>query len=317
MSTKRIILISGYARSGKDSLAQALERELAHLEPVRVKFANELKTALGYSLVAKLGLTDVDVFTEDNAAKQAIRPLLVEFGKYARSIDKDVFVKAAWDTICDLFENGKGVAIVPDLRYANEINLISEWAKKNGWDVTHLSIRRYGNEAANNEELLSINCLPQANAQRMFMDGDLNGIERWAKELCSKPATPVPMPTIPVGGMNLGGPIDPAKVAAYSQPNAGTKLWMDRDPNTDTFPSYRPGVDLEALVKRVETLEEDGNIVDGIIDRVSQRTDTNRDNIDHLIRRVEDLEAKADLIMGLRLTLERMEARLRRLEIKP
>ena len=123
MSTKRIILISGYARSGKDSLANALEKQLAHREPVRVKFANVLKTALGVAL-QRIGL-DVDVFTEDEQQKQAIRPLLVEFGKFARSVDKDVFVKAAWKDICDLFQNGKGVVIVPDLRYANEINLIS------------------------------------------------------------------------------------------------------------------------------------------------------------------------------------------------
>lgn len=190
MSTKRIILISGYARSGKDSLANALEKQLAHQEPVRVKFANELKTALGIS-TSHLGLMDVDVFTEDDAAKQSLRPLLVEFGKFARSVDLNVFVKAAWNTICDLFENGKNVVIVPDLRYANEIKLISEWAEAKGWAVTHLSIRRYGNEAANNEEMLSINCLPAADASRMFLDGDLNGIERWAEELCRNPSLPL------------------------------------------------------------------------------------------------------------------------------
>ena len=190
MSTKRIILISGYARSGKDSLANALTKELAHLEPVRVKFADVLKASLSVSL-KRIGL-DVDVFTEDNAAKQAIRPLLVEFGKFARSVDRDVFVRAAWKDICDLLENGKSVVIVPDLRYVNEFNLISEWSESCGWVVTHLRIARMGNHAANDEELQSICSLPQADAVRVFGEGDLAGIDAWAKELCRNPSLPVP-----------------------------------------------------------------------------------------------------------------------------
>ena len=189
MSTKRIILISGYARSGKDSLATALEKHLAHREPVRVKFANVLKTALGVAL-QRIGL-DVDVFTEDEQQKQAIRPLLVEFGKFARSVDKDVFVKAAWRDICDLFQNGKGVVIVPDLRYVNEINLISLWASSEGWAVTHIRISRMGNRAANEEELQSINTLPKADAHRIFAEGNLEGIDDWAEELCRNPSLPV------------------------------------------------------------------------------------------------------------------------------
>jgi len=273
MSTKRIILISGYARSGKDSLANALEKHLDHMDPVRVKFANELKTALGVALVSNLGLMNVDVFTEDEAEKQAIRPLLVEFGKFARSVDRDVFVKAAWDTICDLFENGKDVAIVPDLRYVNEFNLISQWAREQEWAVTHLRICRMGNEAANEEELHSICSLPQADATRIFIDGDLEGIERWAKELCSKPSMPVPMPTIPVGGMNLGGPIDPAKVAAYAQPNKGTEAWL-KTSTTASVPEHLTG---KIVVPDNELLEQ---------------------------------------VLNIRLALERMDARLKRLEAK-
>lgn len=190
MSHKRIIMISGYARSGKDSLANALTKELAHLEPVRVKFANVLKAALGVAL-QRIGI-DVDVFTEDEELKKALRPLLVEFGKFARSQYKDVFVKAAWTDICDLFENGKGVVIVPDLRYPNEINLISEWSEMQDWPVTHLRIGRMGNRAANEEELQSITALPQADAVRIFAEGDLAGIDAWANELCRQPSLPMP-----------------------------------------------------------------------------------------------------------------------------
>ena len=191
MSTKRIILISGYARSGKDCLANAIEKELAHLEPVRVKFANPLKRAVQLVL-NDLGLGHIDAFTEDEELKKILRPLMVEVGKCARTIDKDVFVKAAWKDITDLFQNGKGVAIVPDLRYANEINLISQWARDVGWNVTHLRIGRMGNHAANDEELQSISSLPPSDAHRIFADGNILGIVQWAEELCRKPSMPVP-----------------------------------------------------------------------------------------------------------------------------
>jgi len=67
------------------------------------------------------------------------------------------------------------------------------------------------------------------------------------------------------------------------------------------------GTDFTGLLKRVETLEEDGNIVDGIIDRVSQR-------VDHL----ETFPASElrDAMMVIKLTLERTDARLKRLETK-
>jgi len=59
----------------------------------------------------------------------------------------------------------------------------------------------------------------------------------------------------------------------------------------------------DKLLKRIETLEEDGNIMDGIVDRVSQRVDKLddrvssirdllADRIQHLLVRIEALESK-------------------------
>lgn len=312
MSTKRIILISGYARSGKDSLANALEKHLAHCEPVRVKFANELKTALGIS-TCHLGLMDVDVFTEDDAAKQALRPLLVEFGKYARCVDKDVFVNAAWNTICDLFENGKGVVIVPDLRYANEINLISERAKEREWNVVHLRIGRVGNQAANEEELQSINALPYPDASRIFVDGNIEGIEEWAKELCRQPSFPVP-DWLKEG--NKGAPVDPTKVTAYLQhgfssswhgPN-GEPLFIDK---TKLVFGHSHNPTPASTEEQLKALWDESLCLDETIDRVSQKVD----NIsDRLATQYNADEALFKKMNELNATLERIDARLKRLE---
>ena len=59
----------------------------------------------------------------------------------------------------------------------------------------------------------------------------------------------------------------------------------------------------DKLLKRIETLEEDGNIMDGIVDRVSQRVDKLddrvssirdylQDRIQRLLVRIEALESK-------------------------
>lgn len=267
MSTKRIILISGYARSGKDSLANALEKHLAHREPVRVKFANVLKTALGVAL-QRIGL-DVDVFTEDEQQKQAIRPLLVEFGKFARSVDKDVFVKAAWADICSLFANGKGVVIVPDLRYANEINLISEWAAEEVWAVTHLRICRMGNQAANDEELHSINTLPSPDAVRIFADGNVDGIADWAEELCRKPGLPYEIQMPPVAS-------EAAKEAMRKATAAGPvhpwTAWAEKEKAFFKLNNTQPMF--------TKPWEEEIRALDATIDKLSQRVDTDRANLE-------------------------------------
>jgi len=303
MSIQSIILISGYARSGKDTLANALTERLAHREPVRVKFADPLKRAVQLVL-NDLGLGHIDAFTEDEELKKILRPLMVEVGKCARTIDKDVFVKAAWRDISDLFQNGKSVVIVPDLRYSNEIERFKEWAQVCCWNVVHLRICRVGNEAANEEEMHSVCSLPQADAYRTFTNGDFEGIKEWAKELCSNPFLPASCWPDLIEAAKRGGECTSGVPYEFVK---DARIWASGDDAQKAhIEPTKPGVDLEALVKRVETLEEDGNIVDGIIDRVSQR-------VDNLSARLEAMEGiYAQLIQKAELT----EARLRRMEVR-
>jgi len=187
MSTKRIILISGYARSGKDSLANALKRELEiYKREARIlKFANALKEALQAAL-NRVGLGHIDVFTEDDEMKKFLRPLLVEFGKFARKMDKDVFVKALIKDMEALFCGGVEVALISDCRYLNEAMLLRAWAKDTGSLITRLHIYRDGLDAANSEERYSIqdlNLFDRDFRERTFLEGDVDGIASWSKEI--------------------------------------------------------------------------------------------------------------------------------------
>lgn len=315
--SKRIILISGYAQSGKDTLANALVERLDEQQPVVTKFAHPLRMALAAAL-KEVGLGHIDVWTEDPKLKEILRPLMVEFGKWCRARDKDVFVKATQRNVCDLFAQGKNIAIIPDLRYSNEVIRFQEWAKAgHEYRVNHLRIGRLGSLAANEEEFQSVKELMEVcppDREMWFEPGDVLGIRNWATDLCRTPQFPAPdwlkagnakpaspFPGVTIEAMPFGVPVDPAKVSAYAQPNAGTKAWLERE-----------SVNLWELVKRIETLEQDGNCVDYTIDQVSHRVDELRVQKDDHHRMLVNL---IDRITGLALTIERMEARLKRLEV--
>jgi phosphomevalonate kinase len=249
--SKRIILISGYAQSGKDTLANALVERLDEQQPVITKFAHPLRMGLAAAL-KEVGLGHIDVWTEDPKLKEILRPLMVEFGKWCRARDKDVFVKATFNNVSDLFDQGKEVAIIPDLRYSNEVLRFKEWSKVR---VNHLRIGRLGSLAANEEEFQSVKelmdvCPPDR--EQWFEPGDVLGIQNWATDLCRFPALPMPE-------WLKGGPVDPKKVAAYSQPNKGTRAWLERDETdkemTDAILAVR--LQLERMDARLKRLEAD------------------------------------------------------------
>jgi phosphomevalonate kinase len=186
---KHLTLISGYARSGKDTLAQALVDELAKAgkEAVVVKFANPLKRALQIGL-NEVGLGHIDVFTEDPALKAMLRPLMVEFGRYARSQDKDVFAKAAVRDAEALLEQGKDAVVISDCRYLNEAQVARSWGEATGNIVDRLLISVPHQAAANDEEansLLELNKVDISSRRRFFALGDVAGIKAWARDLVS------------------------------------------------------------------------------------------------------------------------------------
>lgn len=191
-----LIPICGFARAGKDSLADAIFDHLEETEPsysvITLKFADALKTDMEKALAA-VGVK-VDVFTEDTEKKKALRPMLVAYGEYRRSIDPDVWVKkvlkeiGVWvnETLPDSDSDGS-VILVPDLRYLNEYEKLKAVAEKHGWAFVPIYIERHGNLPANEQEAYSIaemaakGCFSTGHAlQLSFGDKSVERISQWA-----------------------------------------------------------------------------------------------------------------------------------------
>jgi len=276
-----IITISGVARSGKDTLASSLVSEIYQTHGIDTKvfkFADPLKRALKVALL-EVGIDYIDPFTEDEETKKLLRPLMVEFGKYCRALNKDVFVNATIkeiEKVRDLCP-GPFIPVISDLRYLNEIQRVRSWAS-NQFTTTivyRAHINRVGTYPANEEEERSIKALnfnDYPTSEWHFQSGDMEGIKGWAKRIASQACDGV-KPT----STNIGVPAEPAKVAAYSQPNAGTKAWTDEEVFvkanvTATVPEYTGKI----VVPDNELLEQ---------------------------------------VLNIKLTLERIDARLKRLEV--
>jgi hypothetical protein len=193
-----VIPIAGFARAGKDTLANAIFDYLDQDEPsysvILMKFADALKQSLQASL-DEAGIK-VDVFTEDTDKKAALRPLLVAYGEYCRSQNPNVWVDKVikdintWadETIADSDSTGS-VVLIPDLRYANEYQKLEALCIKRGWAYVPIYIERGGNLPANNAEAESIGLMAargyfaRDNALQVgFADGSVELISQWARK---------------------------------------------------------------------------------------------------------------------------------------
>lgn len=183
---KRIVAISGYARAGKDTLADNLLIELSRRQvpTVKYKFATALKRAANRALW-EVGVR-FDAETEDNDAKDKVRPLLVALAQFCRSNDRDIFANATLKRIDDGFRNGLEVAVISDMRYLNEFECLHEYAKVAECRLIHIDIHRRGVFAAHQEELDSMEGLLGATYQYPFFHGvefsdrDVAGIAMYA-----------------------------------------------------------------------------------------------------------------------------------------
>lgn len=193
-----IIPIAGFARAGKDTLANAIFDQLEQDEPeysaIVMKFADALKQSLQEAL-DEAGVA-IDVFTEDTGKKAALRPLLVNFGEYCRSQNPDVWVNKViqnintWadETTAEAGSAGS-VVLIPDLRYCNEYEKLEALCIKRGWEFVPIYIEREGNLPANNAEAESIGLMAahgyfrKGNALQVgFADGSVELISQWASK---------------------------------------------------------------------------------------------------------------------------------------
>ena len=193
-----VIPIAGFARAGKDTLANAIFDHLDQDEPgysvILMKFADELKQSLQAALNA--AGVKIDVFTEDTDKMAALRPLLVAYGEYCRSQNPNVWVDKViehintWadETVADSDSTGS-VVLIPDLRYANEYQKLESLCIKRGWAYVPIYIERGGNLPANNSEAESIGLMAargyfaRDNALQVgFADGSTEMISQWARK---------------------------------------------------------------------------------------------------------------------------------------
>lgn len=186
IKTKTVVAISGYARAGKDTFADALEGTIGSSNSVkRFKFAeplrNSVKLAFDY-----LGIT-VSPWTESEADKNKLRPLFIALGEYARSTDRDIFAKLAVHEIDRSLKDECNIAVVTDLRYSNENKILSELCSMNGYKYHRVHIVRVGNKPAGDVEEQSIALLIKdgIDIQYVANDGDLNMIKSFAEECVS------------------------------------------------------------------------------------------------------------------------------------
>lgn len=174
----KIYLITGYAQSGKDTLADALIKELGgSSKAAKISFADPLKEAANTAF-AELGLGHVDFKREEWKKKH--RNVLVAIGEAAREEMSGVFATLAANAAIELLEEDKHV-IIPDWRYVNE-SATFERVFKHG--ITQVRMWKTGSRAGNEVERLSIqgiedNC--KLDYVGVFREGDTRNIEALAK----------------------------------------------------------------------------------------------------------------------------------------
>ena len=127
----KIVLFAGNFGCGKTTLANMLYKELVNkdLPCYKVSFATLLKRMLG-------GLIKADFVNNDELKNESVifkdkliscRSLLQNLGDIVRSVDKDYFVKHVGYS---LKHYKKGVAIIDDLRFYNELVPLVSFAKR-------------------------------------------------------------------------------------------------------------------------------------------------------------------------------------------
>jgi hypothetical protein len=160
VSERNILLISGFARAGKDTLADAIA-EWCATKTRKLKFADALKVAANAFLDELMLPGDFN----DEAFKSDKRQFLVSFGRLARSINIDVFAEKLCDRVLDpesdhswpIHETEPPVTvIVSDWRYINEWRVAEEMLGCAGWNVRTIYVSTDGIVAANTEEAGSI-----------------------------------------------------------------------------------------------------------------------------------------------------------------
>ena len=178
--SSNVILVTGFARTGKDTLARAMSVYNPKYMPV--SFAEPLKRACNATMI-QLDV-EIDFFKEED--KVANRDVLIEVAKSARRKDKDVFAKILSKKIGGLLEIGYS-PVISDWRYINEHEvLLNTFGKER---IVTVNIMRDGSKAAAEEELKSITEITskiEFNYSSSFKDGDVESVINWGFKIAQE-----------------------------------------------------------------------------------------------------------------------------------
>lgn len=145
MRRPTVILVTGYARTGKDTFADAFLSLVPGSR--KVAFADILKDA-GNLFLERLDLHGrADLHRESD--KTRFREFLVAGGRMARAIDPDVFANEA-ATVAKLNLQAGRCVVISDWRYANE--LVAVQTKCAPHKVITVRLHREDTGPANDEE---------------------------------------------------------------------------------------------------------------------------------------------------------------------
>lgn len=115
--TKIVVGISGYARSGKDTLASIIRDSLLSngIKTKIFSFAFSLKSDIDDFCLSKIGISS---FSEETELKSKIRSILISYGQVQRSISNGTYwVNKLKPEIDSFFDDSGSVAIISDLRF--------------------------------------------------------------------------------------------------------------------------------------------------------------------------------------------------------
>ena len=154
MAAPTLVLICGYARAGKDTLASGI-LEWSTRPSRKQCFADYLKDAANDYLMS----LNLQGDFHNEAFKVQHRDFLVAAGRLARSLDKDIFAKnLAYYCPIQMTpgEQAPETVVCSDWRYTNELVVSQEILHDLGWKVRTVYVSTSGIGPANNEELESI-----------------------------------------------------------------------------------------------------------------------------------------------------------------
>lgn len=151
-----LVLIAGFARSGKDTLASGI-LEWSRRPAAKLNFADALKEGCD-AFLEYLHLSERGSFFNEHF-KVEHRDFLVSAGRFARSLHRDIFAEhLANYAPCTEAPDGETAQTVvcSDLRYSNEIEVCQEILHPLGWRVRTVFITTSGVYHANDDEFYSV-----------------------------------------------------------------------------------------------------------------------------------------------------------------